>query len=164
MKKERIDPNEHVQAMSRERKSKRRSHTTWEEPVKNHPRPSWYAQVPLAGLHSPQRFAREYDQESDLSCPRGNKKKKAKMYHSLPMSYGELLPVLIQNYGIFVIPARPRKPPYPKGYDFNSICEYHGGVGGHSVENCTAFKDKVQSLIYADSIKFIELVSGHQEH
>ena len=80
------------------------------------------------------------------------------------MSYTELLPILIQNYGISVILARPRRPPYPKGYDVNARYEYHGGVGGHSVENCTVFKDKVQSLIYADSIKFRELVSGHQEH
>ena len=77
------------------------------------------------------------------------------------MSYEELLSVLIKNYGIFVIPARPRRPPYPKGYDVNAICEYHEGVGGHSVENYTAFKDKVQSLIYIDPIKFRELVSGH---
>ena len=79
------------------------------------------------------------------------------------MTYRELLPVLIQNYGIFVTPARPRRSPYPKRYDVNAICEYHGGVGGHSVENCTAFKNKVQSLIYADLIKFRDLVSGHQE-
>ena len=81
------------------------------------------------------------------------------MCHPLPMSYGELLLVLIQNYGIFVIPARPRRPPYPRGHDVNAKCEYHGGVGGHSVENCKALKDKVQSLIYADSIKFRELVA-----
>ena len=80
------------------------------------------------------------------------------------MTYGELLPVLIQNYGISVIPAKPRRPPYPRGYDVNATCEYHGGVGGHSVENCKALKDKVQSLIYADPIKFRELVIGHQEH
>ena len=86
------------------------------------------------------------------------------MYHTLSMSYGELLPILVQNYGISIIPARPRRPPYPKRYDVNAICEYHGGVGGHSVENCKALKDKVQSLIYADPIKFRELVSGHQEH
>ena len=80
------------------------------------------------------------------------------------MSYEELLPILSQNYGIFIIPTRPRKPPYPKGYDVNAICEYYGEVEGHSVENCTAFKDKGQSLIYADPIKFRKLVSGHQEH
>ena len=80
------------------------------------------------------------------------------------MTYGELLLVLIQNYGIFVIPAKPRRPPYPRGYDVNATCEYHGGVGGHSVRNCKALKDKVQSLIYTDPIKLRELVSGHQEH
>ena len=69
------------------------------------------------------------------------------MYHALLMSYGELLPILVQNYGISVIPARPRKPPYPKGYDINVRCEYHGGVRGHSMEDCMTFKDKVQSLI-----------------
>ena len=80
------------------------------------------------------------------------------------MSYEKLLLVLIQNYGIFVIPVRPRRPPYSKGYDINAICEYHGGVGGHSVENCKASTDKIQCLIYADPIKFKELVSGHQQH
>ena len=39
----RFVPNEHVQAMSEE---ERRSHATWEEPVKNHPHSSSYAQVP----------------------------------------------------------------------------------------------------------------------
>ena len=78
------------------------------------------------------------------------------------MSYRELLPLLIQNYGIFVILARPRRPPYPKGYDVNAKCEYHRGVGGHSMENCTVFKDKVQALIDVDPTKFKEMVSGHQ--
>ena len=86
------------------------------------------------------------------------------MYDPLPMSYTELLPILIQNYGISAIPARPRRPPYPKKYDVNAKCEYHGGVGGHSVENCTAFKDKVQLLINADPVKFRRLVNGHQKH
>ena len=80
------------------------------------------------------------------------------------MSYTELLLILIQNYGIFVILARPRRPPYLKKYDVNAKCEYHGGVRGHSTENCMTFKDKVQSLINADPIKFRELVAGHQEH
>ena len=53
MEKKKIVLDEHVQAMSRERRSKRRSHTTREEPIKNHPCSPWYAQVPLASLHSP---------------------------------------------------------------------------------------------------------------
>ena len=115
--KKRIVPNEHVQAMSREeRMSKRRSHTTREEPVKNHPHSPKYAQVPLADLHLPQRFAQEYDQGFDSSYYESKKRKRTKVYHTLSMSYGELLPILVQNYRISVIPARPRRPPYPKGY------------------------------------------------
>ena len=92
MEKKKISPDRCVQTVFGEIGSKRRSHTTREKPVKNHPRSLWYAQVPLVGLHSPQRFVREYDQEFDSSCPRDNKKKRTKVYHSLPMSYGELLP------------------------------------------------------------------------
>ena len=161
--KKRIVPDEHVQATSKEEiGSKRRSHTTLEEPIKNHPRSLGYVQVPLADLCSPQRFTQEYNQEPDSGYYQS--KKRTKVYHTLSMSYGELLPIMVQNYGIFVIPARSRRPPYPKGYDVNAIYEYHGRGGRHSVENCTAFKDKAQSLIYADLIKFRELVSGHQEH
>ena len=163
MEKKRIILDKCVQTVFGERGSKKRSHMTWDEPVKNHPCSSLYAQVPLADLYSPQRFARECGQESDSSYLGDNKRKRTKVYHSLPMTYRELLHVLIQNYEIFVIPARPRRPPYPKGYDVNAKCEYHGGVGGHSVENCTAFKDKVQSLINIDPTKFRELINGHQK-
>ena len=136
----RFVPDKHVQAMSAE---KRRSHATQEEPVKNHPRSPRYAQVPPACLHSPQRFAQKYDQGFDSGYYQSKKRKRTKVYHTLPMSYGELPPRLVQNYGIFVIPARPRRPPYPKGYDINAKCEYHEGVKGHSTEDCTTFKDKV---------------------
>ena len=66
-----------------------------EEPVKNHPHSSWYAQDPLFGLRSPQRFVREYDQESDLGYYQDKKRKRTKVYHTLLMSYGELLPILV---------------------------------------------------------------------
>ena len=105
-----------------------------------------YARVPLVDLPPHQRFAREYGQKSDSSYPRGNKRKKIKVYHSLPMTYRELLPVLIQNYEIFIIPARLRRSPYPKGYDVNDRCEYHRGVRGHSMEDCMVFKDKSSSF------------------
>ena len=122
----RFVPDEHVQAMSGE---KRKSHATREEPVKNHPRSPGYAQVPFAGLQSPQRFAQKYDQGSDPNY-QSKKRKRTKVYHPLSMSYTELLSILIQNYGISAIPGRPRRPSYPKKYDVNAKCEYYGGVGG----------------------------------
>ena len=99
--------------------------------------------MPPIRYFSPQKFAREYDQGSDLGYYQSKKKKRTKVYHPLPMTYGELLPILIQNYGISVIPAKPRRPPYLRGYDVNATCEYHEGVGGHSMENCKALKNKV---------------------
>ena len=121
-------------------------------------------QVPPTECFSPQISAGKSSRRSDLGCYQSKTRKRTKVYYTLPMSYGELLPILVQNYGISIIPARPRRPPYPKGYDVNARCEYHGGVRGHSTEDCTTFKDKVQSLINADPIKFRELVGGHQEH
>ena len=129
--KKRIVPNEHVQTMSGEEGgSKRRSHMAREEPVKNHPRSPRYAQVSFVGLQSPQKLAQKYNQGSDPGYYESKKRKRTKVYYPLSMSYTELLPILIQNYEISAIPARPRRPPYPKKYDVNAKCEYHGGVGG----------------------------------
>ena len=84
------------------------------------------------------------------------------MYHTLPVSYAQLLPILVQKYKIPIIPAKPRKPPHPEWYDPNARCEYHGRVQGHSIESCTSFKDKVQALLDADPAKFQELFKGFQ--
>ena len=46
MEKRRSKPDEHVQAMFKERRSKRKLHTTQEESVENYPHSSSYAQVP----------------------------------------------------------------------------------------------------------------------
>ena len=85
------------------------------------------------------------------------------MYHTLPVSYAQLLPLLVQKYKILIIPAKPRKPPYLEWYDLNVRCEYHGGVQGHSTESCIPLKDKVQALINADPAKFQELLRSFQE-
>ena len=82
------------------------------------------------------------------------------MYHALSVTYAQLLPMLVQKYKIPIIPTKPRKPPYPKWYDFSARCEYHGRVQGHSTESCAAFKTKVQSLIDADPVKFQELLGS----
>ncbi|XVF47610.1 hypothetical protein PTKIN_Ptkin03bG0123800 [Pterospermum kingtungense] len=42
--------------------------------------------------------------------------------------------------------APPLEPPYPRWYEANAKCEYHGGATGHLLENCTAFKRRVQSM------------------
>ena len=61
MEKKRIVPDEHVQAMSKERRSKRKSHMARDEPVADFPHSSSYVQVPLADFSSPQKFVRKHD-------------------------------------------------------------------------------------------------------
>ena len=61
MEKKRIIPDNHVQTVFEERGSKKRSHMTQDEPVKNYLCSSLYAQVAMVNLYSPQRFARECD-------------------------------------------------------------------------------------------------------
>ncbi|XP_017984304.1 PREDICTED: uncharacterized protein LOC108663599 [Theobroma cacao] len=50
--------------------------------------------------------------------------------------------------------SEPLRPPFPKWYDPNAHCDYHFGIQGHSTENCTALKHKVQVLIKAGLLNF----------
>ncbi|KAH1233471.1 hypothetical protein GmHk_09G025908 [Glycine max] len=74
----------------------------------------------------------------------------------LPMTYEDLLPSLIANHLAVVIPGKVLQPPFPKWYDPNATCKYHGGVLGHSIEKCLALKYKVQHLIDAGWLTFQE--------
>ena len=77
----------------------------------------------------------------------------------IPITYAELLPKLIDNGHIEPIQARPRRPSFPKWYDVNIRYDYHSGVPGHSIEDCTIFKNKVQNLIEEGKLKF-EALNG----
>jgi len=55
------------------------------------------------------------------------------------MTYTKLLPTFLCNALVEIC--------YPKFYDANGKCDYHGGAVGHSSENCQALKFKVQWLI-----------------
>ncbi|KAH1242414.1 hypothetical protein GmHk_07G019755 [Glycine max] len=74
----------------------------------------------------------------------------------LPMTYEDLLPSLIANHLAVVTPGKVLQPPFPKWYDPNATCKYHGGVPGHSIEKCLALKYKVQHLIDAGWLTFQE--------
>ncbi|XP_027905771.1 uncharacterized protein LOC114165323 [Vigna unguiculata] len=51
---------------------------------------------------------------------------------------------------------KPMQPPFPKNYDPNAKCDYHGGGVGHSTEKCVALKHKVEALINSGWVKFHE--------
>jgi len=74
----------------------------------------------------------------------------------IPVSYMDLLPTLLRKALVTVCPMRPLQPPYPKNYNANAKCDYHGGAVGYSIEDCKAFKFKVQSLIDSGWLTFQE--------
>ena len=50
----------------------------------------------------------------------------------IPMTYIELLSMLIQGQLLARIPLTPMEPPYSRWYDANATCDYHFGLKGHS--------------------------------
>jgi len=78
---------------------------------------------------------------------RNNQGERTVKFTPIPMTYTELLPNLLKSALVAICPARTIQPPYPRFYDANAKCEYHGGEIGHSTENCRALKYKVKSLL-----------------
>ena len=72
------------------------------------------------------------------------------------MTYTKLLPKLIGNHIVVPIVLKPLTPPYPKWHDPNAHCEYHARISGHSTEDCTPFKYKVQGLVRSSALNFDE--------
>ncbi|KAL5162508.1 hypothetical protein HKD37_07G019615 [Glycine soja] len=66
-----------------------------------------------------------------------------------PLPYADLLPYLLDNAMAVISLAKTPQPPFPKRYNPDMTCAYHGGVPGHSIEHCRTLKHKVQSLIDA---------------
>ena len=98
--------DEHVQAMSGEKKkiTYDTGRACQESPLLTRVCPSPLCRSPIA----PKVRTGIRSRVSPRLLPEQEKKKG----QSVPSISN--VPILIQNYGIFVIPARPRRPPYPK--------------------------------------------------
>ncbi|RDY09148.1 hypothetical protein CR513_06519, partial [Mucuna pruriens] len=83
-------------------------------------------------------FAKKPNQEK--------KKGEANVIFPNPMSYTKLLLLMLQNNLIATVPLRLVQSLYPKSYDPNTKCDFHGGVIGHPTEKCWGLKHKVQDL------------------
>ncbi|KAA3479848.1 hypothetical protein EPI10_020329 [Gossypium australe] len=72
----------------------------------------------------------------------------------IPMMYRELYQSLFDAHVVSPFYLKPMQPPFPKWYDANAQCEYHAGIAGHSIENCTIFKKLVERFIKMGIVKF----------
>ena len=65
----------------------------------------------------------------------------------IPLSYAELFPKLLEKGLIELVHLPSLRPLFSKWYKADAHCDYHAGNHGHSLENCTAFKYKVQESV-----------------
>ncbi|KAE8665157.1 GNS1/SUR4 membrane protein family [Hibiscus syriacus] len=102
--------------------------------------------------------------KSTAAVPSGTSKqdfreprKEREHFDPIPMTYKELYRQLLDTYVVSPYLVEPMNLPYPKWYNENAHCEYHGGVLRHTIENCYAFKIIVQKMRNQNWINFNNL-------
>ncbi|RDY11347.1 hypothetical protein CR513_04004, partial [Mucuna pruriens] len=73
-----------------------------------------------------------------------NTRRAPKMLAPIPMTYIKLLPILLKERLLEIVPLKPLEPSYPRSYDPNAKCDYHGGAVGHATKRCWSLKHKDQ--------------------
>ncbi|XP_017617870.2 uncharacterized protein LOC108462434 [Gossypium arboreum] len=92
---------------------------------------------------------------TNQQSPESNARKNTKrpQFTPIPMTYRELYQNLFNAY-VVSLSTRATAAQYPKWYDTNAQCEYHAGITGHSIKNCTTFKKVVERLIKVGIVRF----------
>jgi hypothetical protein len=80
-----------------------------------------------------------------------------RVFDLIPVPYGDLLPYLVHSKMVTPRTLKPMTTPFPSWYKQGATCEFHSGAEGHTIENCKAFKYKVQELIDQKLLTFKEV-------
>ena len=80
--------------------------------------------------------------------------RKKLQFTPISMTYRELYQNLFDTHVVSTFYLKPMQPLFPKWYDANAQCEYHVGITGNSIENCTAFKKLIERFIKIGIVKF----------
>ncbi|KAK2399704.1 hypothetical protein QL285_049490 [Trifolium repens] len=113
--------------------------------------PNQAMHMPFHHLRSGQ-FAHNKGQQQNQ--PKTSKKRK--VFDSIPIPYSNLFPHLVHIRMVIPRALKPMTAPFPAWYDLKAKCEFHSGAEGHTIENCKAFKHKVQALIDQKLLTFKE--------
>jgi hypothetical protein len=104
-----------------------------------------------APVPTPQVAARPVgNQPNDNRWPR----KELRQFTPLPMPLTELYPSLIEKSLISPVVPRPYNGAQRRDFNPNSTCDFHFGEVGHTVENCSQLKHRIQDLIDHGVLKF----------
>ncbi|KAK2451563.1 hypothetical protein QL285_010606 [Trifolium repens] len=88
--------------------------------------------------------------------PQKAQQRAQKVFDPIPVPYSQLLPYLVHNRMVTPRALKPMTAPFPAWYNSEAKCEFHEGAEGHTVDNCRAFKNKVQELIDKKLLSFQE--------
>ncbi|KAK8999937.1 hypothetical protein V6N11_082075 [Hibiscus sabdariffa] len=103
--------------------------------------------------HSPTPVASSQNSSKQEMHNRRGKKEKP-TFTPIPMRYEELFPQLVESRLIAPRYIMPVQPPYPPWYNPNVKCDYHAGLVGYHIDNCTAFKHAVEHLLKVGMFSF----------
>ncbi|KAA3483745.1 hypothetical protein EPI10_005891 [Gossypium australe] len=101
-------------------------------------------------------YNKGYSKAITVSQPKesGTRQNSEKLqFTPIPVTYKDLYQTLFNKYIVSLFYLQPLQPPYLKWYDSNAHCDYHAGIAGHSIENCTTFKRVVERLIKMGVVK-----------
>ena len=69
------------------------------------------------------------------------------------------------DFGLLTLTlSKPLQLPFPTWYDLDQRCEYHGGVLGHSIENCKSFMYQIRKLVSKGHIEFVKSGGTYHSH
>ena len=128
--------DEHIRATSVEKRNKRKFNEE-KEAVQN------LSHSPQIKSSSSQLLGQKKDLDINSNCSLSTKRKRAKMYHTLPVSYAQLLPILVQKYKIPIIPAK-----------LKSLYILNGMISMPDVNTMAGFKDILQKAAHHSKTKF----------
>ncbi|KAK2361095.1 hypothetical protein QL285_086292 [Trifolium repens] len=111
--------------------------------------PQQFQEFPKQAIQTPLNHSqsRQFAQNPrrQLNLPKATREKK--VIDPIPMPCSQLLSYLVHNGMITPRAFKPMFAPFPNWYDPKAKCEFHLGAEGHTIDNCKAFKRKVQELV-----------------
>ncbi|XP_058733002.1 uncharacterized protein LOC131604585 [Vicia villosa] len=109
--------------------------------------------TPVISQAPPQNVQKPQLQQPRQQAPQQNQQRKYLPFVHIPMTYTELLPMLLQKNLVQL-----RDPPPPANpsfwYKADARCGFHKNASGHTVENCYPLMSEVQKLVRSNMLTF----------
>ena len=96
-----------------------------------------------------------YPQQQRPPAPQQPNARPRVQFPPLPASQALIFQQLLAANGIRPIPPpAPLQPPYPAWHNPNVTCEYHSNAPGHTTEDCTHLRRKLQWMVHNGQLTF----------